>query len=65
MAPINPFRNALKNLYKYSGLQVPPSVDVQINNCMKGYQNKVAGYRNDGVLSSREGVDAFSCDAYR
>ena len=31
---------------------------------MKGYQNKVAGYRNDGVLSSREGVDAISCDAY-
>jgi len=59
------YRNALKSLYKDSGLQVPPSVDVQINNCMKGYQNKVAGYKNDGVLSSREGVDALSCDAYR
>jgi hypothetical protein len=65
LSHLSGYRNALKSLYKDSGLQVPPSVDVQINNCMKGYQNKVAGYRNDGVLSSREGVDAFSCDAYR
>jgi len=73
LSHLSGYRNALKSPYKDSGLQVPPYKDSglqvppsgQINNCMKGYQKKVAGYKNDGDLSSWEGVDALSCDAYR
>ena len=65
MSHLNQYRSAFKSLYKDAKVAVPADVDIEISNCMSGYQNKVAKFKNDGVLPSREGVDAFSSYTYR
>jgi hypothetical protein len=65
MSHLNQYRSAFKSLYKDAEVAVPADVDIEISNCMSGYQNKVAKFKNDGVLPSREGVDAFSSYTYR
>jgi len=58
--------SAFKSIYKDVKVDVPRAVEMQIQNYIKGYQNKVAGYRSDGLLNkSTEGVHPLTNDAYR
>ena len=52
-------------LYKDNNVPLPPAVDTVIKSCVRGYQNKVASYKANGTLSSKEGVDPLTYSAYR
>ena len=39
---LNQYRSAFKSLYKDAKVAVPADVDIEISNCMSGYQNRVA-----------------------
>ena len=63
---VSAYRSAFKSIYKDVKVDVPRAVEMQIQNYMKGYQNKVAGYKSDGLLNkSTEGVHPLTNDAYR
>ena len=51
-------------MYKDVKVNVPCAEEMQIQNCMKGYQNKVAGYKSDGLLKSTEGVQPRTNNAH-
>ncbi len=63
---VSAYRSAFKSIYKDVKVDVPRAVEMQIQNYIKGYQNKVAGYKSDGLLNkSTEGVHPLTNDAYR
>jgi hypothetical protein len=62
---LSAYRSAFKSMYKDVKVDVPRAVEMQMQNCMKGYKNKVAGYKSDGLLKSTEGARPLTNDAYR
>ena len=62
---MNGYCSALVSLYKDNKVPLPPAVDTVIKSCVRGYQNKVASYKANGTLSSKEGVDPLTYSAYR
>ena len=62
---LSAYRSAFRSMYNEVKVDVPRAVEMQILNCMKGYQNKVAGYKSDGLLKSAEGAHPLTNDAYR